>query len=91
MGHRATARRVLAGLLVASVCLGSPLVTFAETRTQTFQVVIHIPPRRTTAPLSTATAQPPAADAGAEAREAAIRDAVARLVLRKAYAQLRSE
>ena len=75
MGHRATARRVLAGLFVASVCLGSPLVTFAETRTQTFQVVIHIPPRRNK-PALLQTASLPASSA---ARSAEIHKTMARL------------
>ena len=70
MGNRAMARRVLASLLLVRAGLGSPLLSFAETHTQTVQVLIRIPERHpTAAPLLQPASLP--------AREQAIASAIA--------------
>lgn len=78
MGNRATARQVL-GLLVACASLGTPLAVFAESRSQTVQVMIIIPERRTPNPSLAQVAQLPSAPPAMSVRAAVMQDTLARL------------
>ena len=78
MGNRATARRVV-GLLVACASLGTPLAAFAESHSQTVQVMIIIPERRPATAALTQLAQLPSDSQSAAARAAAMDTVLARL------------